>query len=290
MAIPHHAKYSIGEVAKLCGVSVRTLQYYDNIGLLPTGKDASGRRCYGPGDLAKLQQVLFYRSLGLPLKEIQELVVEAASPEQIAAVLREQREVFFSKLNEIQGCISLIDAILAGIKSGGAAPSDQWIQLIAKLNRNAVFEFRNVRFNKETKELLMGRYADGETALADYWHWKALILECVSLILCGVSPRSEAGKQFARKWLAMIDRLTEGRGELLEAHKEAYENRTQWPEEDRRLMEFADPFIDEAVAYWLDSADSRNVSTNDPTNVSTNASTYDSTYDSANLEGGDPAE
>ena len=74
---------------------------------------------------------------------------------------------------------------------------------------------------------------------------------CVSLILGGVEPRSEAGKQFARKWLAMIERLTQGRSELLEAHKESYENRTQWPEEDRRLMEFADPFIDEAIAVLL---------------------------------------
>lgn len=253
MAMSDHTKYSIGEVAKLSGVTVRTLQYYDNIGLLPIDKDASGRRYYSSGDLAKLQQVLFYRSLGLPLKEIRELVVEAVTPEQITAVLTKQREMFLYKLNEVQSYISVIDAILAGLGSGGAVQSDKLIQLITRLNRNAVLEYRNVNYNKETKELLMGQYADSESALAIYWQWKAIILECVSLILGGVEPRSEAGKQFAQKWLAMIERATQGRSELLEAHKESYDNRTQWPEEDRRLMEFADPFIDEAIAYYLES-------------------------------------
>ena len=194
--------------------------------------------------------------LGLPLKEIRELVVEAATPEQITAVLMKQREVFCRQLNEIQSYIGLIDATIAGVGSGGGFPSEKLIRLITGLNRNAVFEYRHVRFSEQTKELLTEEYGDGESALAVYWQWKAAVLECVSLILGGVEPRSEAGKQFARKWLAMIERLTQGRSELLAAHKASYDNRTEWPEEDRRLMELADPFIDEAVAYYLESAGS----------------------------------
>ena len=51
-----HTKYSIGEVARLSGVTVRTLQYYDNIGLVPIEKDASGRRFYSSGDLASFSR------------------------------------------------------------------------------------------------------------------------------------------------------------------------------------------------------------------------------------------
>src|SRR5690606_23785654 len=156
-------------------------------------------------------------------------------------------------LNELQSYISLIDAVLAGVERGGAFQSDQLIQLITGLNRNAVFEYRDIDYTQETKELLMGEYADGESALTVYWQWKAILLECASLILVGVAPRSEAGRQLAQKWLAMTERVTQGRSELLKAHKESYDNRTQWPEEDRRLMEFADPFIDEAIAYYLES-------------------------------------
>ena len=80
-------KYSIGEVAKFSGVTVRTLQYYDNIGLVPIEKDESGRRFYSRNDLVRLQQALFFRSLGLSLKQIRELVVEAATSDQIAEIL-----------------------------------------------------------------------------------------------------------------------------------------------------------------------------------------------------------
>ena len=246
-------RYSIGEVARLSGVTVRTLQYYDNIGLLPTEKDASGRRYYSSGHLLKLQQVLFYRSLGLPLRNIQRLVMDAATPEQIAQVLAQQREVYYDKLNEIQSYISLIDAVLAGVRSGGAVQSSELMQLIAGLNRNAVLAYQNVEYSRPTEDILSGEYADSAAALAVYWQWKAAVLECVSLRLAGVEPRSAAGKAFAKKWIAMVERITQGRKDLLAAHQEAYEHRNQWPEEDRKLMEFADKFIDEAVAYYLES-------------------------------------
>lgn len=257
--MPDETTYSIGRVASFTGVTVRTLQYYDNIGLLPIARDQNGRRYYRAGDLAKLQQILFYRSLGLPLQEIRELVVEAATPEQVTDVLTRQRETFYYKLNEIQSYISLIDAALAGLHSGGRLGTEELLGLISNLNRNAVFEYRNVNFNKETKELLIRQYGDGGSTLAVYWQWKAIVLECASLILGGVEPRSEAGKRFAEKWLVTIERITQGDPELLAAHKESYANRAQWPEEDLRLMEFTDRFIDEAVAYYLESVGAEEV-------------------------------
>lgn len=254
-----HIRYTIGEVAKLSGVTVRTLQYYDRIGLLPIEKDESGRRYYTSRDLAKLQQVLFYRSLGLPLKKIGELVVEAASPRQIAEVLKEQREFFLLKLNEIQSYISLIDAVLAGAESGGAFHSQELIRLIAGLNRTAVLEYEKLEYKPETKELFLERYGVKGSALTVYWQWKSLVLECVSLVSGGVDPCSETGQEFAQKWLDFIERITQGSRRLLEAHRESYEHRSEWPEEDQELMVLADPFIDQAVAYYLETLEEQEV-------------------------------
>lgn len=247
--------YSIGEVAKFSGVTIRTLQYYDNIGLVPIEKDESGRRFYSSSDLVRLQQVLFFRSLGLPLKQIRELVVEAAAPEQIAEILTKQRETYYKQLNEIHSHISAIDAVLTSLIIGGEIHSEELVQLITQLNRGAIAGYQNVEYGTVTKELLMEEYADGGSALAVYWQWKSLILEASALILSGVEPKSEPGKHFAQKWLNMIDQVTQGRSELLEAHRESYDKRSQWPEEDRRLMEFSDQFIDEAVAFYLESED-----------------------------------
>ncbi|MCR1839249.1 MerR family transcriptional regulator [Murimonas intestini] len=64
-------EYTILKLANLAGISTRTLRYYDEIGLLkPSRKEDSGYRVYGEGEVDRLQQILFYRELGLGLSDI----------------------------------------------------------------------------------------------------------------------------------------------------------------------------------------------------------------------------
>lgn len=88
---------SVGELAALAGVSVRTLHHYDELGLLrPTGRTRSGHRRYAPADVERLHRVLVYRKLGFELSQIAELLA-AADTDDLAhlrrqqALLREQR-------------------------------------------------------------------------------------------------------------------------------------------------------------------------------------------------------
>ncbi len=70
-------QYTVGEVARLSHVSVRTLHHYDDIGLLtPSGRTPSGYRLYGSADLQRLQQILFYRELEFGLDDIAEMLAE----------------------------------------------------------------------------------------------------------------------------------------------------------------------------------------------------------------------
>lgn len=63
--------YQVKEVSRLAGVSIRTLHYYEEIGLLvPTGRTDAGYRLYTGDDLLRLQQILINRELGLPLEKI----------------------------------------------------------------------------------------------------------------------------------------------------------------------------------------------------------------------------
>jgi DNA-binding transcriptional MerR regulator len=69
--------YSVGDVAALAGVSVRTLHHYDEIGLLrPSGRTAAGHRRYGSGDLQRLRRILFYRELDFGLEEIAAILAD----------------------------------------------------------------------------------------------------------------------------------------------------------------------------------------------------------------------
>lgn len=67
--------YTVGQVSRFAGITVRTLHHYDKAGLLSPGdRSPAGYRLYNDADLARLQQILFYRELGFPLDEIATLL------------------------------------------------------------------------------------------------------------------------------------------------------------------------------------------------------------------------
>ena len=69
------SQYTTGEIAKLCGVSVRTVQYYDSRNILtPTALSEGGRRLYSEQDLQKLRVICFLRDLNLPINSIGEFL------------------------------------------------------------------------------------------------------------------------------------------------------------------------------------------------------------------------
>lgn len=104
---------SISQVAKLTGVSIRTLQYYDEIGLLkPSELTSSGYRMYDDDALQTLQQILFFKELGFPLKVIKEIL---AKPDfdRIAA-FKKQKELFLLKRNRLDRLIQLLERLEKG--------------------------------------------------------------------------------------------------------------------------------------------------------------------------------
>lgn len=86
------SKYTTGEIAKLCGVSVRTVQYYDSRNILvPSELSEGGRRLYSEDDLKRMRIICFLRKAGLPIKSIGELFAEE-HPEKIISILLDQQE------------------------------------------------------------------------------------------------------------------------------------------------------------------------------------------------------
>lgn len=89
---------TVGRVAELAGVSVRTLHHYDEIGLVrPSARTAAGYRAYAAGDVERLREVLAYRRLGFGLREIADLVDDPATDavahlRRLRGLLREQRD------------------------------------------------------------------------------------------------------------------------------------------------------------------------------------------------------
>ena len=96
-------KYTTGELAKLCGVSVRTVQYYDTRGIVsPSELSEGGRRLYTEADLSKMKTVCFLRELDLPLGTVAEIIKEENSGEVISLILGEQMALLQNEIEEKQ--------------------------------------------------------------------------------------------------------------------------------------------------------------------------------------------
>ena len=105
---------TVNEVSKLAGVSIRTLQYYDSIGLLkPAEYTESGYRLYDDAAMERLQQILLFRELEFPLKEIKEIITQPDFDKQKA--LEQQIVLLTIKKEHLE---NLID-FARGIQNGG---------------------------------------------------------------------------------------------------------------------------------------------------------------------------
>ncbi|HWR23986.1 MAG TPA: MerR family transcriptional regulator [Feifaniaceae bacterium] len=105
-------EYTVQKLGKLAGVSTRTLRYYDEIGLLrPSRISSSGYRIYGKQEVIRLQQILFYRELGVDLGRIREIV---SSPSfDGAGALKEHREKLLQKREQLDILIANVEKTIA---------------------------------------------------------------------------------------------------------------------------------------------------------------------------------
>ncbi|MFY9324415.1 MAG: MerR family transcriptional regulator [Syntrophomonadaceae bacterium] len=105
-------EYTVQQLAKTAGISGRTLRYYDEIGLLkPARVTSSGYRIYGPEEVDRLQQILFYRELGVGLEQIGKILNDT-SFDSLSA-LREHRVRLLEKKRQLELLIINVEKTIA---------------------------------------------------------------------------------------------------------------------------------------------------------------------------------
>lgn len=202
-------EYTVNALAKLAGITPRTLRWYDKLGLLKPGRTTgAGYRLYGPAEVERLQQILLYRELDLPLEEIRAILDDPAFDWQAAlrshlAALEERREnlnrliltVKRTLLDE-KGVIEMTDQErFEGFKK----------ELVAQNREKYGTEVREKYGSQaleESDKALMGLTEEA------YEEWKALAEEILSALAtavrAGEDPAGEEGQRIARRhrqWL-----------------------------------------------------------------------------------------
>lgn len=213
---------TVHEVAKLAGVSERTLRYYDQFGLLPpAAATEAGYRLYSDADLKKLQRILFLRELEFPLKEIGPMLRAEANDTKLA--VERHRELLQLKMERMQGLIDLCGRVLKGEDEMSVQEFDQ-----------TQLDNQRDQYAQEAKE----RWGDTEaykesvtrTARYSKQDWANVKAEMDEVFagfanLVGQSPTSPQVCAMVQKWRDLIskrfyacsDTMLKGLGEMYRA-------------------------------------------------------------------------
>lgn len=114
------SEYTTGEAAKLCGVTVRTMQYYDRCGLLsPSRLTEGGRRLYSNQDIDTVNRIVFLKGLGLSLDSVKKVLTSEESEEVLLLLLNEQEKNIAKQLSDLHSAQNKIRLIKESIAASG---------------------------------------------------------------------------------------------------------------------------------------------------------------------------
>jgi MerR family transcriptional regulator, thiopeptide resistance regulator len=203
------AGYTVGRVAALSGVTIRTLHHYDEVGLLsPGGRSAVGYRIYEDRDLERLQRILFYRELGFTLDEISTIVDDPRT--DALGHLRRQRGLLNERIERLSAMVEAIDYELE------ARTMD--IPLTPEERLEVFGEFRPEDYAEEAEQRWgeTAAYKESQRRVASYTKedWQALKAEekeirarLAAALESGLAPDSEeamaaaeAHRQHISRW------------------------------------------------------------------------------------------
>lgn len=156
---------TVKEISDLTGISVRTLHYYDEIGLLkPTAKSEAGYRLYDDKALETLQQILFFREFDISLKEIKTVIENPALEKN--QILQMQRKMLTAKKERMERLIASIDRILKGDHSMD-------FEVFSKAEIEDMYHSMEANMSDDQKAIFIEQYGSME-------EWKKKFLENAS--------------------------------------------------------------------------------------------------------------
>ena len=244
--------YTVKQLSNLAGISVRTLHYYDEISLLkPDSVGDNGYRYYGDHAILRLQQILFYRDLDMPLDEIRK-IVERRDFDALAA-LESHRQALGQRLERTNRLIQTVDDTISLLKGK------------KEMSKKSLFAgFTEEEEKKYTAEA--GQMYDPAIVRASQKKWKSYTKEdkqrignegntayeaiVAAIPLGAASPQAQAGVELWRKhmdyfWTPDLEQLTG----LVELYNSDARFKSNFDKIDPRLTEF----MREAVGVYVKS-------------------------------------
>lgn len=244
---------TVGELAAKVGVSVRTLQYYHKEGiLLPSAQSEGGRRLYSNKDLVMLQQILSLKHLGFSLDEIREQIISLESPEQVSAVLDNQKAKIKAQMENLKGVLIAIDALQKEIRHSNSVDFSEYANIISTIHSKWENFWMIGAVDEELAGHALQRY-DEETGKAFGQRLQKLIELFATLQQKHLLPESTEAQTAAKEWWDMVVDFTNGDFTLLSHVYNVYLQRNRFDDEWQEKWEDAESLMQQALSIYLET-------------------------------------
>ncbi len=246
---------TVGQLAKEMDVSVRTLQYYDKIGLLkPSAKSDGGNRLYTEGDLMELYQILALKYLGFSLKDIKEQILALDSPTKVAQALTVQSKAIKAKIKGLNTALKAIDALKKEVTQIKEVDFIKYAHIIFLLRQNnptywavKIFDDKNTTLTKIADKF----NGNAQDALNQYNKFKQLQTEALALVNKKEAPTSKASLALAKKWWEYITFFTNDNEEMLKGLMQFKDNREGWDRAVAKKQDIINDFLGQILDNYF---------------------------------------
>jgi YD repeat-containing protein len=249
--------YSVGQVARECDTTVRTLQFYDRLGLLVADRDHGGRRRYRYHHLERLRQIQLLSSAGFSLQEIPDILDRQAG-RPLAEVYADQ--VRLLELAELRlRCRRTVLAAIAEIVAEHPNMQVPEAALTSVMSIDSTLLRYEEIFTGPESGLLQRFEAapevDLDATIAHYFDWKAQCVQALIMVENGIPADSPSGRRLGhRQHQSVRTRVQSLPDDVIDIYLQSERDHHRWPPADRELHRATKGFLDQCLRSYADSS------------------------------------
>ena len=220
----------------MAGVTVLALHHYDRLGLLRPGRSHAGYRIYRESDLARLEQIVALKFLGLPLKQIRELLERGGR--DLPSALRAQRAALEEKRR-------LLERAIRAIAAAEGEPTPALLKsIIEAIEMQDRTNWTDKYYSAEARAQFATRVQEWTPELQEQCakDWCELIADCEAAL--GEDPAGERVQALAVRWRKLVEGFTGGHAAVADGLRKLYADQANWPGDFKEQMQ---PFMNSAV-------------------------------------------
>lgn len=224
--------YRVKEFAKLAGVTVRALHHYDRLGLLrPKQRSHAGYRLYREQDLARLEQIVVLKFLGMPLKQIRRVL---QSESDLGEALHRQQAVLLEKRRQVDRAIQAISDAQKSVRGRGEPDWKLFQHIVQEIEMQNSMDWSKKYYSAEAQAKVEERKKLWSPELQEKVsrEWNQLFADVEAAL--GEDPAGPRAQELAARWRKLLEGFTGGDPEIQKGLNKMYADQANWPSQQRQ--------------------------------------------------------